>query len=117
MNKQLKSFVYDLVLENKKWSLEQYTLLVQDLYPDDKKELVMLIINANGVMANDIYMELMHEKIVQSSILETLKDPDIDNKLNMSDIIMDKLCDLYTNQMQEMINDALEEIESDSEAA
>jgi len=112
MNKQLRSFVYDLCLEKRFYDslAECYRLNINDLSSIEKSQFITLLIhNSKGDWINYLSDDVGN---IKSALLELLKTPDIDNKCNFSDVVMDSLYEQYKEKMQTLIDSEMPYVEA-----
>lgn len=108
MNTQLRSFLEDVVLDNRILGWDGvYYLSVEQLSWNDKSKFLIYLLNEDD---QGLYCLTENNGIeeILTAFRQVIRNPDVDNKLNFSDVAIDKVYEYYHPKMQMMIDDAVE---------
>jgi hypothetical protein len=103
----LNKFVFDLVLENRKFTQDGFDLTVAELTYQDKVTFVSMLMKEDS---QGFYF-LEGCDAAEFCLFILLRKPDIDNKCEFADIVINKMFSYYEPTMQNMINDYLYEVQ------
>jgi hypothetical protein len=103
----LNKFVFDLVLENRKFTKDGYELTVDQLSYKDKVNFTILLFKED----DQGFFCLESIPLVEFALFGMLRKPDIDNKCEFADVVIDKMFSYFESAMQSMINDFLYEVQ------
>ena len=105
----IERIIRDHNYDSGKWL---YNLSFDDLEMDEQQELAKMMMQHHGQNLISIYDNDDYELIAQS-LINMLGNPDMDNRLCFSEIVMDRVIKFYQPEIQGIIDDVIGWVEQE----